>query len=477
MRTKILLVFLVAVGVVALVRRGAAKPKTKPIVVKNAEVFRDLAAVPPADVKTSTNWPQFRGTRAAGFAEGFKTATEWDVPSSKNVKWKTPIEGLGHSSPIIWGDRVYVTTAVTASGDMDLRVGLYGDVAPVEDTSEHVWKVIALNKHDGSVIWEVTAHEGVPKIKRHTKATHANSTPATDGQHIVAFFGSEGLHCYDTDGKLLWKKDFGVLDSGWYTMPEAQWGFASSPVIYKDMVIVQCDVQKGSFLAALSIKDGSEIWRVPREDVPTWSTPTVYAEDGRPQIIVNGYRHIGGYDVSTGESLWKLAGGGDIPVPTPIVSHDLIFTMSAHGRKAPTYAIKTTARGDITPAEDQTKTQHLAWSSLRGANYMQTPIVYGDFLYGCRDNGVLTCREADTGKTRYRKRLAKGLTGFTASAVAADGKIYFTGEEGIVVVVKAGPIFGKMASNDLGDVCMATPAISEGSLFFRTQHHLIAIAQ
>jgi outer membrane protein assembly factor BamB len=295
----------------------------------------------------------------------------------------------------------------------------------------------------------------------------------------VAFFGSEGLYCYDLQGNLRWKKDLGVLDSGFFQVPEAQWGFASSPVLYDNKVLVQCDIQKGSFIAAFDLRDGREIWRTPRGDVPTWSTPTVFrgSGSGRAQVVVNGWKHIGGYDVATGKELWRLTGGGDIPVPTPVVGHGLIFITNAHGRMSPIYAIRADASGDISLTGDATASRHIAWSQTRGGAYMQTPLVYGDYLYNCRDNGVLSCYQATTGKRVYEERLGTGRTGFTASSVAADGKLYFTSEEGEIFVVKAGPVFQVLSVNTMGEICMATPALSQGALFFRTQGHLVAIAE
>lgn len=430
-----------------------------------------------AEERKTRDWPQFRGPDARGVAEGSPTPTRWDVTQSENLLWKTPIAGLGHSSPVIWGDRVFVTSAVSGKSDAALRVGLYGDIASVDDDTEHRWMLYCLDKTNGKVVWEQTVHTGVPRVKRHTKSTHANSTPATDGKHIVTFFGSEGLYCHDMDGKLLWKKDFGLLDSGYYMVPQAQWEFGSSPVIHDGVVIVQCDVQKGSFIAAFNVNDGKEIWRASRDEVPTWSTPTVHVGADRTQVIANGLKHIGGYDFKTGKELWKLQGGGDIPVPTPIVAHDLIFITNAHGMAAPFYAVRTSAEGDVSLPEGRTSGTYMAWSDLRTGIYMQTPLVYGDRLYACRDNGVLAVYDARTGQKVYRERLGGGSTGFTASAVAADDKVYFTSEEGNVYVVKAGDTFDLLATNPLGEVCMATPAVSEGVLFFRTQGHLVAIGE
>jgi len=424
----------------------------------------------------SPHWPAFRGHRARGFAEGYASATTWDLEAGENVLWKTAVPGLAHSSPIVWGDRLFVTTAVKQEGgDTELKVGLYGDIGSVANEGVHQFQLLCLDKNDGRLLWSRTAHEGVPAVKRHPKSSHAASTPATDGEHVVAFFASEGLYCYDIHGELLWQKDFGVLDSGFFMVPEAQWGFASSPILHGGRVIVQVDVQEDSFLAAFDADTGEQVWRTPRSDVPTWSSPTVDVRADRSQVIVNGYKHIGGYDLGTGAELWKLEGGGDIPVPTPVVAHDLIFITNAHGRMAPIYAISVGASGELAgTAEDE---QQMAWSTPRRGNYMQTPLVYGEYLYCCNDAGILTCYEADTGVVRYQQRLGSGGSGFSASAVATDGKLYLTSEEGEVHVVGAGPEFESLAVNEMGETCMATPAISQGVLFWRTRGHVVAVTE
>jgi len=294
------------------------------------------------------NWPGFRGHRADGIGNG-RTATTWSIDPRRNVLFKVAVPGLAHSSPVIWGDRIFLTTAVSSGGDPKLRVGLYGDITPVENEPPQSWRVLAYDRGSGKLLWEQVAHEGVPKTKRHPKSTHANPTPATDGQRVVAFFGSQGLYCYDLSGKLLWKRSFGVLDSGFFQAPDAQWGFASSPILYDDRVIVQADVLGESFLEALSVEDGRTIWRTKRSDVPTWSTPNVLETADGAQILVNGWKHIGGYDARTGQELWKLEGGGDIPVPTPQVAHDLIFITNAHGSGSPIFAVRAGARGSIAP--------------------------------------------------------------------------------------------------------------------------------
>ncbi|MDO8630742.1 MAG: PQQ-like beta-propeller repeat protein, partial [Phycisphaerales bacterium] len=295
-------------------------------------------------------------------------------------------------------------------------------------------------------------HEVAPRLERHTKATHCNSTPATDGRRIVAIFGSEGLFCFDQTGKLLWKKDLGPMDSGYFQVPTAQWGFASSPIIHDGKVVVLCDVQKDSFLAVFDLADGREVWRTPRRDVPTWGTPAVVTAAGRTQIAVNGWHHTGGYDFATGKELWKLDGAGDIPVPTPIVAHDLIYFTSAHGRMRPMRAIRPDASGDLTPSESgapNPASAAIVWNHDKMGNYMQTPIVVGDLLFGCADIGLLTCFDAKTGKVQFSERLSSQGQGFTASPVSDGRHLYVTSELGNVFVVPATGKFSIVATNKL----------------------------
>jgi hypothetical protein len=327
------------------------KPMKKSCFIK-CIIFISLISISLFAQPETTNWPQFRGPSARGIAEKSSLPINWDVEKGDNLKWKTEVPGLGFSSPVVWEDRIFLTTAISGLEDPKLKVGLYGDIDPVEDETVHTWKVLCYNKNTGKLLWEQTSCTGVPKVKRHPKSTHANPTVATDGKYVIAFFGSEGLYCYDFDGKLIWKKDLGVLRSNFFIAPEAEWGFASSPVIHKDCVIVQCDVEKNSFLASFDLSSGKEIWRTSRDEVPTWSTPTVHTVDGKAQIIVNGYKHMGGYDFENGKEIWKMSDGGDIPVPTPVVAHDLIFINNAHGKLSPIYAIKSSAKGDISLAEN-----------------------------------------------------------------------------------------------------------------------------
>ncbi len=419
------------------------------------------------------DWPSFRGPEATGHGRG-STVTEWDVESGTNVLWKTAIPGLGHSSPVIWGDRIFVTTSVPEGAESSLKVGLYGDIAPVNDDTPQSYRVIALDKSSGSIVWEQEAFKGIPAIKRHTKASHTNSTPATDGENLVVFFGSEGLYNYSLDGELKWKKSFGVIDSGFFVVKTAQWGFASSPILHEGKVIVQVDGQEQAFVAALDAATGEEIWRTSREDVPTWSTPAVlpYTGGAEPsmQVVVNGWKHIGGYDLATGEELWKLEGGGDIPVPTPLHANGRIIITNAHGRMRPIYAVETDAKGTITPESDA-----MAWWKERSGNYMQTPLLHDGLGYFCFDNGVLSVFDLEDGERVFQQRLGGGSSGFSSSPVMADGKLYFTSETGDTYVLKAGREYELLATNELGEVLMSSPAVSDGVLFFRARRHLFAI--
>jgi outer membrane protein assembly factor BamB len=442
---------------------------------KNEETVMAVKYEVPAG---SENWPSFRGINGSGLTENQDLPLEWDIESGKNIKWSYKTPGLGLSSPVIWEKRVFITTAIDqVADDSSLKVGLYGDVVSVENENPHAWEVICLDRDTGKEIWKKEAFRGVPKIKRHPKSSHANSTAVTDGKHIVAFFGSEGLYCYDLDGNLLWKRDFGVLDSSWYTMPEAQWEFASSPIIHNGVVIIQVDVQKNSFIAALDIENGETIWKTDRDEVPTWSTPAIYARNDQTQVIVNGYKHIGSYDFLTGEPIWWLKGGGDIPVPTPVFGFDNVYITSSHGRMRPIYAIKLDAEGDITPEDESDLNEHISWFYERKGAYMPTPIIYGDYLYVCRINGILLCYDAKTGKEIYKQRVGTMQGAFTASPIAADGKLYLADEYGDVHIIEAGPEYKHLKTNKLHESCLSSPSISGNLLFVRTIGHLFAIGK
>jgi outer membrane protein assembly factor BamB len=427
-------------------------------------------------VRSPMNWPSFRGPDATGLADGQNPPTTWDPAQGINIRWKTPIPGLGHSCPVVWGDRVFLTTAISGVADPKIRTGNYGDVTSVNDKTPHTWKVFCVDKNSGKVVWERTAFQGVPKFKRHLKGSQANCTAATDGRHVIACFGSEGLYCYDLEGKLLWKRDLGALDTSFIVFPENEWGFGSSPILFQGLVIVQCDLSKESFIAVYNVEDGSQVWSTPRDEIPSWSTPTVWSTPKGIELVTNAAQYARGYDPTTGKELWRLAKKSEVTIPTPFAAKGLMYVTSGNRPIQPIFAIRPGSAGDLSLKEGETKSAQIAWSKLRGGPYMPTPIVYGGLLYVCSNAGVLTCYEADTGKEIYKERLGGGRT-YTASPVAADGKIYFTSEEGDVRVVRAGPKFDLLAVNIMGDVCMATPAISDGMIFVRTQHFLYGIGR
>ncbi len=430
-----------------------------------------------APCASAQNWPSFRGLNASGVAEGQNPPTTFDATKSVNVRWKTPIPGLGHSSPIVWGDKVFITTAVSSEATPETRFGLYGDVEPVKDDPAHTWKLYAIDKATGKILWERVAHQGLPKVKRHPKSTHADSTPATDGRTVVALFGSEGMYAYDHKGKLLWKADLGTLDAGWFYDADYQWEYASSPVIYKNMVIVQADLQQNSFIAAYDLKTGKRLWMTPREEIPGWGTPTVYEGKTRAELITTGAKAVRGYDPLTGKELWKLGPMSEITTPTPFVAHDLIFVTSGYAPVQPIYAIRPGATGDISLKDGKESGAFIAWSKTRGGPYMPTPIIYGDLLYTLSNNGVVAAYDAKAGTRVYQQRLADRGGAFTASPVAADGKIYLSSEDGEIFVFKAGPKHELLATNQIGEVMMATPAISDGLLIVRGLKHLYGLGE
>jgi outer membrane protein assembly factor BamB len=434
--------------------------------------FVFLLAIP-LSFAADLNWPQFRGANASGVGAG-SPPVEWSGESGKNILWKAEIPGLGHSSPIIWGDKIFVTSAVPEAGESTLKVGLYGDIKPVEGEGPQKFALYCVDRKTGKILWERTAIAEQPKIKRHPKSTHASPTPATDGKRVIVSFGSEGLYSYDFNGKLLWKVDLGVLDSGYYVVPDAQWGFASSPIIHDGVVIIQADVQKNSFLAALDAATGKELWRTSRDDVPTFGTPAVmpYTASGASglQVVVNGWHHIGGYDFKTGKELWRLKGGGDIPVPTPVMLDGLIVITNAHGPGRPIYAIRTDAAGDITGDK-----KAIVWTQDRSGNYMETPLLDQGLGYFCFDNGILTVYQMATGEKLYQQRLGGGVSGFTSSPVANADRLYITNEDGHTYVLAKGGEYKLLGENEVGETVMATAAIAGDVLYIRGRKHLFAI--
>ena len=423
------------------------------------------------------NWPSFRGQNAAGVADNQNLPDSWDGEKGTAIKWKVRIPGLAHSSPVVWEDKLFVTSAISGKDKATFKPGLYGAGDASEDKSVHQWKVFCLDKLTGKVIWDKVAYEGVPLEKRHVKSTYASSSPATDGRYVVAFFGSQGLYAFDMKGKLVWKKDLGRLDVGAYDLPEYEWGTASSPIIYKDLVIVQCDTSKEDFLMAINIKTGETVWKADRTEMPSWATPPVYAGKARTEIVTNAPNFIRGNDPDTGKELWKLGDSSNITAPTPIFSGELIVVASGRRPNAPVFVVRAGASGDITLPKDKTSSQHIAWSRQKTGSYMPTPLIYQGLLYVLKNEGIFTCFDLATGEEKYQSRIPHQGSGFSGSPVASDGKIYLPSEDGDIFVVKAGDKFELLGKNSIGQLLMATPAISGKMMFVRGERDLFAIGK
>lgn len=424
------------------------------------------------------NWPAFRGEGAAGNGDGQRAVTEWDIATGKNIKWKTPIPGVANSSPVIWGDRVFAVTAISKAGDNSVRTGLYGDVKPVDDLSEHEWKIYSLDKKSGKILWDRTVISIAPKTKRHPKGSQASSSPVTDGRVVVAVLGSAGvMAAWDFNGKEQWRVDLGSLDSGWFLDPAFQWGHSSSPIIYRNSVILQADVQKGSYIAAWDLATGKPLWKTPRTDeISTWGTPTIArTADGRDEIVTNGTK-IRGYDPATGKQLWTLGPNSEITIGTPVVGNGLVFVTGGYPPVRPIYAIRPGAEGDISLPKGQESNTSIAWSNMTEGTYIPTPLVYGGYLFTLNINGVISAYNADTGQRAFRGRAGTGGS-YSASPIAADGHLYIASEDGEIYVLDAASGLNQVAKNDMKEVIMATPAISDGVIVVRTMGHLYGIGQ
>jgi outer membrane protein assembly factor BamB len=463
---KALVISLVAVGV----QQGQA-PNTTPVIAPTAA---DFAVVPKGQAR---NWPAFRGANASGVGDSQGAVVEWDVAAGKDILWKTPIPGLANSSPIVWGNRIYITTAISGAGDTTFLAGISGNIRSHEDVSEHTFKLYALDAANGSIVWEKEVHKSVPRTKRHPKASHASSTAVTDGQRIVVLFGNAGiLASYDMNGQQIWKKDLGVIDMGYVQDPTAQWGHSSSPILYQNSTIVQIDQLKGSYIAAFNLADGAELWKTTREDeTSSWGTPAVVAGTGGDELITNGTR-VRGYDPKTGKLRWTLAPNSLITIPTPIAGGGLVYVTGGYMPARPIYAIRPGGSGDISLPTGTLSSERIPWSSDREGVYIPTPILYRDILYALNNTGILTAYNAATGERVYRGRVGTGGA-FSASPIAADGRLYFSNEDGDVFVVRAGKDYVQIAVNRMGEPITATPAVSNGVLVVRTTKALYGIGQ
>jgi len=453
---------------------GEKPPRpTRAITRTTASPLRALPAVSLA----AGSWPSFRGVEAAGAADGSNLPDTWNVERKENILWRTEIPGLGHSSPIVWGSTVFVATAVSSSKDATFKPGIYGDGDASEDRSKHQWKLIALDKKTGAIKWERVAVEGEPKDKRHIKSTYASATPATNGQIVVASFGSMGLHAFDINGNPRWKVDYGRINLGAYDIPAVEWGPASSPIIWNGLVIIQVDNHTDSFLMAVRADTGAMVWKTEREELPSWGTPTVAMTPAGPMLVTNASNFVRGYDPMTGKELWRVGKSSKITAPTPIFADGLFVVASGRAPERPIFVIRPTAKGDVTPAEGQTSNDGLAWSKTARGPYMPTPLAYRGVLYVLENRGTFDAYDLKTGTEVYRQRLPLVGSGYSASPVAADGKIYLSNEDGDILVVKAGATFEHVATNNMGELLMATPALSEGVMYVKTLRHLVAVGR
>jgi outer membrane protein assembly factor BamB len=447
------------------------------VVASRAIVRRGATPAPALPQATSAkgSWPSFRGPHASGVADGQDLPDHWNGKTGENIRWRTPIPGLAHSSPVVWGDRIFVTTAISSRPDATFKPGLYGDGDWSEDRSAHKWVLYAIDKRTGKVEWERVAFEGVPRERRHIKSTYASASPATDGRIVVAWFGSQGVHAYDVAGRSLWSVDLGRVDMGAYDIPSYEWGPASSPIIWNDLVLLQCDTQTDAFVLALNARTGETVWKTAREELPSWATPTVVTAASGPELVTNGSKFIRGYDVRTGAELWRLGGSSKITAPTPVVGGGVIIVTSGRRPEKPLYAVRPGARGDITLGNGNASSAAIAWSRAGRGTYMPTPLIYDGLVYALNNDGVFDAYDVQTGQEIYRHRLKHLGSGFSASPVAADGRIYLSNEDGEIIVIAAGREFREIATNSMGELLMATPALSDGVMYVRSPAALSAI--
>jgi len=449
----------------------------KPVILERRIVRTGNDGPPTLPVAAASrgSWPSFRGPNASGIADGQHLPDRWNGRTGENILWHTAIPGLAHSSPVVWGDRVFVTSAISSKPNASFKPGLYGDGDASDDRSRQKWMIYAIDARTGKVAWERVAFEGEPGNKRHIKSTYASASPATDGRIVVAWFGSQGVYAYDANGRPLWKVDLGRVDMGAYDIPSYEWGPASSPIIWNGLVLLQCDTQADSFVLALDGATGKTVWKTERQELPSWGTPTVVSTGGRDELVTNGANYIRGYDVRTGQELWRLGGSSKITAPTPILANGLIIVASGRRPERPIFAVRADARGDLTLEKDRTSNNGVAWSKTARGPYMPTPLAYNGLLYSLNNDGIFDAYEIETGKEIYRKRLDPVGSGFSASPVAADGRVYLSNEDGEMLVVAAGREFRLVSTNTMGELLMATPALSNGVMYVRSASSLFAI--
>ncbi|HJQ69837.1 MAG TPA: PQQ-binding-like beta-propeller repeat protein [Blastocatellia bacterium] len=419
----------------------------------------------------SDNWPQFRGPQSMNVADDPKLPDTWSA--TENVAWKTDIPGVGWSSPVVWGNKIFITSVIS-KGELEApKKGLYFGGERKASTDEHRWMVYCVDWKTGKILWEREAYKGVPPSSRHLKNSYASETPVTDGERVYVYFGNVGLFSYDMNGKPLWEKRWGPFKTRY------GWGTAASPVLHKDRVYVVNDNDDQSFIVALDKKTGNQVWRVEREEGSNWATPYIWENELRTEIITPGTKKVRSYDMN-GKLLWELVGMSSISIPTPFSKFGLVYITSGYvmDQLRPVYAIRPGAAGDISLKEGERGNQHIAWFQPQAGPYNTTPVVYGETYYTLLDRGFFTAHDAKTGKEVYGKqRIDPAAGAFTSSPWAYNGKIFCLSEDGDTFVIQAGAEYKLVGKNSLGEMCMATPAIAQGSLIIRTASRLYRISK
>jgi len=406
------------------------------------------------------DWPTFRGRNGGVSADDPALPDAWSA--TENVLWRAEVPGVGWGSPVITGDHIFLTSVVNAQQEAP-KPGLYiGDWAA--PTTPHRWMAYDIDARTGEVRWEREVHNAPPSLAKHLKNSYASETAVTDGERVVFYFGNLGLYAFDMEGTPLWSKPIGPFPT------RNSWGTGASPVMHGDRLFLVNDNDEHSFLAAIDVRTGEELWRVDRDETSNWSTPFIWKHALRTEIVTTGSGLVRSYDLS-GKVLWELTGMSSITIATPFTRHGLLYISSGYiGDPArPAYAIKPGASGDISLEDGETSNAFIAWALPTGAPYNPTPLVYGDAYYTLHDRGFFTSHDARTGREIYgRKRISGDSSGFTASPWAYNGKIFAMSEDGDTFVIQAGPEFALLGKNSLAEMTLATPAVANGSLFIRT---------
>lgn len=415
------------------------------------------------------NWPQFRGPGSSGVAEDDPRLPEvWSA--TRNVVWKREVPGLGWSCPIVWGDKVFLTSVIKEGETEEIKKGLYYGGERPRSAEAHLWMVYCLDTQTGEFLWDRVAHQGIPHGSRHNKNTYASETPVTDGERVYAYFGNAGLFAYDFEGNEVWTRTWEPVET------QAGWGPAASPILHDDRVIVVNDNKTRSFLSILDKKTGEILCEVEREEEGNWATPFVWENPQRTEIVTPGSKAVRSYDLE-GNLLWSFSGMSKITVGTPFAGHGFLYLSSGFilDENRPVYAVKPGASGDITLAKKETQNEYVAWKQNQAAAYIPSSLLYGDYYYVLLDQGFLTCYDAKTGEEVYDKQRLGRSKSFTASPWAYNGNIFCLSEDGDTTVIEAGPEYKVTGVNDLEEFSMATPAIANGSLYIRTASHLYRI--